>query len=157
MADKFCNELVIDAAVCRNILILFCGPTKYLNTTRIPVYTTHDPAGTSTKNVVHFAQAVISGKFQMYDFGSSAENIKHYNQPTPPLYDLTTIKTPVALYWAKNDWLADPEDLQYLRKNLPNIVDDYEVQDWNHLDFIWAINAKPVLYNRMIQLMNKYL
>ena len=28
---------------------------------------------------------------------------------------------------APNDWLADPIDIEYLRSNLPNIVDDYEV------------------------------
>jgi len=156
IADKMCNFVVTDKLICDNILMAFCGPSKYMNQSRISVYTSHSPAGTSTKNVIHFAQMTISGKFQMYDYGSPMSNIKHYNQTEAPLYDLTKIQTPVALYWANNDWLADPKDIVYLKTNLPNIVDDYEVMDWDHLDFIWAINAKKFLYDRMINLMKKY-
>jgi lysosomal acid lipase/cholesteryl ester hydrolase len=62
----------------------------------------------------------------------------------------------VALYWAEHDWLADPVDVQYLRKNLPNIVDDVYIADWNHLDFIWGTNAAERIYYKMIALMRKY-
>jgi pimeloyl-ACP methyl ester carboxylesterase len=93
----------------------------------------------------------------MYDYGSPSENKVHYNQTTPPLYDLTKIKVPVALYWGGKDWLADPTDVQFIRKNLPNIVDDYDIQDYDHLDFIWSINANEVFYKRMIHLMNSYI
>ena len=102
-----------------------------------------------------------------------------YNQTSPPIYDLKNIKTPVALYWgilifcmkflsdfdlmkktlryeASKDWLSDPNDISYLRENLPNIVDDYEVDLWNHVDFIWAINARELLYERIVKLMEKF-
>lgn len=151
LADKFCNQEFTDRLLCMNILFAFCGPTKYLNQTRISVYTTHAPAGTSVKNLAHFGQLVTSGKFQMYDYGSK-ENVKHYNQSEPPQYDIRKVTVPTALYWAKNDWLADPVDIQFIRKNLPNIIDDYEIMDWNHLDFVWAVNAKEYLYNRIIDL-----
>ena len=39
-----------------------------------------------------------------------------------------------------------------MRENLKNIVDDFEILDWNHLDFIWGTNAKIALYNRIINL-----
>lgn len=103
--------------------------------------------------MVHFAQLVMSRKFQMFDYLS--ENQKYYNQSTPPIYDIRNVKTPVALYWGKQDWLADPTDVEYLRKTLPNLVDDYGIDDWSHLDFVWAENATQILYNRMIQLMFK--
>ncbi|RMZ96707.1 lysosomal acid lipase cholesteryl ester hydrolase-like [Brachionus plicatilis] len=151
LADKFCSAEFTDRLLCMNILFAFCGPTKFLNQTRVPVYTTHAPAGTSVKNLAHYGQSVISGKFQMYDYGSK-ENLIQYNQTTPPQYDISKVRVPTALYWAKNDWLADPVDLEYIRKNLPNIVDDYEIMDWDHLDFVWAVNAKEHLYNRIIDL-----
>ena len=100
---------------------------------------------------------VISGRFQAYDYGSAKENMVHYNQSEPPLYDLSSIRTPVALYSATNDWLADPADVDSLRQALPNVVDYWNTDDWNHLDFIWGTNGKTFLYDRMIDLMQRYL
>ena len=157
LADHMCNDQVLDKTICENILFALCGPSKFLNATRVSVYTSHTPAGTSTKNVIHFSQMVMSGKFQMFDYGSAKANMAHYNQTTAPLYDLTKVNVPVALYWAQNDWLADPSDVEYLRKNLPNIVDDLNVNIWDHLDFIWATNTKTALYDRMLKLMQNYL
>lgn len=127
-----------------------------MNSSRVAVYTTHSPAGSSVKDLVHFSQLVVSGLMQKYDFGSPAENQAHYNQSIPPVYDLRLIKTPVALYSSSNDWLADPEDVKFIRANLPNIVDDYEVDSWNHLDFIWAVDTREYLYDRMLKLMKKF-
>ena len=31
-----------------------------------------------------------------------------YGQDTPPEYDLSKVTAPLALYWAENDWLANP-------------------------------------------------
>ena len=43
--------------VCENIAFLIGGSdTKELNETRLPVYASHVPAGTSVKDVVHFGQ-----------------------------------------------------------------------------------------------------
>lgn len=156
LADTFCNIEIVDKVFCENILFVLCGPSSHMNVTRIPVYTTHSPAGTSTKNMVHFAQMVISGEMQKYNFGSASENMVHYNQTEPPIYDLKLIKTPVALYSSTNDWLADLNDVQFIRENLPNIVDDIVIDGWNHLDFVWAIDTNEKLYNRMIQLMKKF-
>lgn len=157
LADHVCNHKSGDKLICENVLFVLCGPSRYLNESRVPVYETHSPAGTSVKNLAHFSQMVISGKFQMYDFGSPKENLAHYNQTQPPVYDLTSIRTPIALYSATNDWLADPADVETLRQALPNVVDEWVTNDWNHLDFIWGTNGKQFLYERMISLMQKYL
>ena len=92
----------------------------------------------------------------MYDYGSTAENMKHYNETTPPIYDITKVNVPTALYWAQNDYLADPTDVQFLRNNLPNMVDDFNVEIYNHLDYVWANNTRGQLYDRMVTLMEKY-
>jgi pimeloyl-ACP methyl ester carboxylesterase len=106
--------------------------------------------------MIHFTQMYASKNFQMYDFGSAEKNMQAYNQTTPPLYDVRGIRTPVALYWADEDWLADPVDVQYLRSNLRNIVDDYDIKNWDHLDFIWATDTKPALYDRILNLIKRY-
>lgn len=45
---------------------------------RLLVYLTHDPAGTSTMNMFHWIQMVNSNKMQAYDYGSPEKNIEHY-------------------------------------------------------------------------------
>ena len=134
------------------MLFLFCITTKVSNYESFL-----DPAGTSVKNLVHYAQASLSGKFQMYDYGSKEENIMHYNESKAPMYTLDNINVPVALYSARNDWLADQIDVEYLRSGLKSkIVDDYELPDWNHLDFTLAVDAKIELYDRIIKLMENF-
>lgn len=64
---------------------------------------------------------------------------------------------PVALFWADNDWLADVDDVQFLIKNLPNLVYNQKIDNWDHIDFIWAIDAHQIIYNNMMELMLKYM
>lgn len=76
LADHFCNRKTYDKLVCENVLFVLCGPSRYLNASRVAVYETHSPAGTSVKNLAHFSQMVISGKFQAYDYGSAKGSIQ---------------------------------------------------------------------------------
>lgn len=142
--------------VCKNAVFVIMGPSSYYNQSRTSVYGTHTPAGTSVKNMVHFAQLVSSNKLQKYDFGSWTANLKNYGQIKPPVYDIKKVQVPVAVYWALRDWLAVPEDVQFIRNNLPHIVDDFKIDDWNHADFVIGTNAKEALYDRMINLMSKF-
>lgn len=155
LAEKVCTNPVTTPLVCDNIIFLLTGPSKNINDSRISVYTNHAPAGTSVKNLVHYAQSVENRKHQMYDYGK--HNMKKYNKTTAPEYDISKVQVPVALYWAKQDWLADPTDVEYIRKKIPNIVDDFDCVDYNHLDFLWAVNANKILYERMMKLIKKYL
>ena len=58
---------------------------------------------------------------------------------------------PVAVYSGENDWLADPKDVQYLLSQLPNVIHSVEIPKWNHLDFIYGLDAAPVVYNEIIE------
>jgi pimeloyl-ACP methyl ester carboxylesterase len=154
LADVFCATQVTEK-FCGDIIFLMCGfNTKNLNETRIPVYVSHTPAGTSVKDVVHFAQMVKSGKFQMFDYGD-AGNMQHYNQKTAPLYHVEAVKTPVSLFTADNDWLADPYDVNMnLRPKLSTIAFQKNLHDWNHLDFVWGEDAATRIYPDVINIIN---
>jgi lysosomal acid lipase/cholesteryl ester hydrolase len=91
-------------------------------------------------------------------------------QPTPPVYDVSAINVAVHLYWGDNDILADPTDVQFLIKNLPNLkgapncwpetwphtcTGNNEMKDFNHLDFIWGLRAAGEVYTPIIQTINK--
>lgn len=58
---------------------------------------------------------------------------------------------PVALYWAQNDWLADPDDVRLLLPQLSNKMYDKYIENWDHLDFIWGLDAPKVVYNDIIK------
>ena len=60
--------------------------------------------------MVHFLQMYNAKDCAKYDYGSTADNMKHYGTPTPPAYNITSItNTPVSLFWGQNDTVADPE------------------------------------------------
>ena len=54
---------------------------------------------------------LITSRCQKFDYGSVAENIKFYGQPTPPEYPVSALKVPTALFYSDNDWLATPKDV----------------------------------------------
>lgn len=63
---------------------------------------------------------------------------------------------PVAMFYGDNDFLADRTDVQYLLDNLPNIVHQKELPNWNHVDFIIGTDAHQLLYTDILNIMSKY-
>ncbi|XP_071131968.1 gastric triacylglycerol lipase-like [Mytilus edulis] len=150
LGRDFCGNN-LGSIVCENVLFFIAGyDTKEMNRTRIPVYVEEHPAGTSVKNILHYGQSVLSGKFQMFDYGSSKANMEHYNQTTAPLYDASLMKNNVSLYTGGHDILADPKDVKDLIKKLPNIYRHTDITIYEHLDFIWAIEANRQCYDDII-------
>jgi len=146
MSKYFCGNPVT-RLVCENVLFLIGGPnSKQLNATRIPVYLSHSPGGTSTRNVIHFAQMIHSGNFQRYDYGSGPKNQEKYHSNIPPVYDVTKMETPVIVYSGDMDWLADPEDVKELIPNLRSLDHHVALAEFNHFDFIWGLRAAPQIY-----------
>jgi hypothetical protein len=75
---------------------------------------THNPSGSGWRNIVHYGQIIKAKQFQRYDFGSE-ENMKKYNQATPPKYDLSAIPLKMALMSGDVDQLGDPTDITWLK------------------------------------------
>uniref|UniRef100_A0A6P4FA12 Lipase 3-like n=1 Tax=Drosophila rhopaloa TaxID=1041015 RepID=A0A6P4FA12_DRORH len=149
-----CHDTTISNHICQNLLFIIFGFNReQLNETMIPILVGHTPAGASTKQMHHFGQLRNSRKFQLFDYG--LWNLLYYGSLRPPSYKLENVRTKVALYYGNNDWLAPPEDVELLYQRLPYVVDKYVVpnKDFNHLDLIWGIDAKTLLWDRMIQVM----
>ncbi|CAB3398422.1 unnamed protein product [Caenorhabditis bovis] len=158
-AKDICGGLKIESELCDNVLFLIAGPeSDQWNSTRVPVYASHDPAGTSTQNIVHWMQMVRHGAVPAYDWGSK-ENKKKYGQANPPLYDFSAIKgTQIYLYWSDADWLADTADVtEFLLTHLnPDvIVQNNHLPDFNHLDFTWGLRASDMIYKPIIDICTK--
>uniref|UniRef100_A0A8D3CXY6 Lipase, gastric n=1 Tax=Scophthalmus maximus TaxID=52904 RepID=A0A8D3CXY6_SCOMX len=122
--------------------------------TRTPVYTTHCPAGTSVQNMVHWAQAVHGGKLTAFDFGASG-NMRHYNQSTAPEYQVQNMKVPTALFSGGQDTLADPKDVAVLLTQVSNLVFHQHIDHWEHLDFIWGLDAPEQMFPSILKLLHE--
>ncbi|CAG5076711.1 Similar to Lip3: Lipase 3 (Drosophila melanogaster) [Cotesia congregata] len=95
--------------------------------------------------------------FSQYDYGY-IDNFKIYGKKRPPAYNLKKITTNVALIYSDNDYFTPVENVLELKKRLPNIVFfgkiDYDT--FNHLDYLFAQDAKELLYNRITKLISQY-
>lgn len=65
------------------------------------------------------------------------------------------MNVPTAVWSGGQDLLADPEDVDLLLPKLSNLIYHKEILPYNHLDFIWAMNAPQEVYNEMISMMDK--
>eukprot|EP01027_Heterolobosea_sp_BB2_P015569 GEZU01022277.1.p1 GENE.GEZU01022277.1~~GEZU01022277.1.p1 ORF type:complete len:282 (-),score=39.20 GEZU01022277.1:104-949(-) len=160
----------VDPQICDVAIEFFCGKHKgAFNNSRLPVVTAHDPSGTSVMDIMHWAQMVKSGTFQMFDYGT-AGNVAHYNSSKPPLYNLLNIRYsnngpsaqrfPIHLVYGGQDELADPEDVEWLITQLGlnhNVALSYDfIPQYAHLDFVWALDANLLCYPQILELLAKY-
>lgn len=142
---------------CDLLLMSLCGPSLNVNVSRIQVYVSQTPAGTSTLNMLHWAQGTNEPVFQKYDYGSD-ENAVKYGQSTPPQYDLSKLSVPTALFYGKHDYLADPTDVQKIIAQAPadKIVFTSYQEHYAHLDYVWAVDANKVIYQDVTRLLKQY-
>lgn len=154
VAPEICRK---EDRLCNIFLMTICGPTRQLNTSRIQVYVSETPAGTSSQNMKHWIQGVLNPTFQKYDFGTEELNMEHYGVSTPPLYDLSKLAVPTALFSGSHDYLGDPKDVQKIINEAPSsmIVHQDVQDDYAHLDFVWAPNANVRIYNQIVSLLNQ--
>ncbi|XP_029707753.2 lipase 3 [Aedes albopictus] len=160
LAKYGCELTEAEKYICENTVFVLCGFDKeQYNATLMPVIFGHTPAGTSTKTVVHYAQEIHdSGNFQQFDYGET-ENQRRYGQALPPSYNLDQITTPVALFYANNDWLAGPVDVANLFNRLTKTsIGMFKVpnDNFNHVDFLWGNDAPEVVYKQLLMLMKRY-
>jgi len=159
LGEEACRDGAPTQILCIDFLFSIIGIGRTgLNSTALPMFFSHTPAGTSVQNIDHYAQGLNTGNFARYDYGILG-NLKHYKQRTPPVYNLSSVKAPVFLMWGPEDWLADPTDVAWLATQLPNVIENIRIagDDFDHLDFIWGMNAKTLCYNVIIQKLNDIL
>ncbi|CAK1549662.1 unnamed protein product [Leptosia nina] len=157
--EKLCVEEAITQSLCTNLLFLFCGfDAEQLNKTMLPVVMGHTPAGASARQFVHFGQLYKSNRFARFDHGWWS-NRRNYGSFRPPSYNLSAIRVPIFLHYADNDWLSSPKDVDKLFKEVKSVVGKYRVplDKFNHLDFVFANDAKTLIYDRIIRIMSQFL
>ncbi|CAG9313493.1 unnamed protein product [Blepharisma stoltei] len=127
------------------------------NDKMLPTIFAHEAGGTSVRNMQHWQQMTNYDTYrvQKYDYGDH-DNEKIYGQKKPPVYNFAKIPGPIALFFGKDDRLADPTDGAWLRGVIPakSIVYQEETYNFGHMTFVWGKNM--TWFSNVIALANNY-
>ncbi|XP_076237414.1 lipase 3 [Calliopsis andreniformis] len=156
-AKLLCDDTSIMQPICQTGLVILAGPgEKLLNMTLISEIVQYDPAGASTRQFVHYAQGINSGKFRQYDHGF-IQNLKQYGSIKPPNYPIENIKIPIYLHYSENDAFVHPDDVRKLHRKLPNNkVFRVPERSFSHIDFIWSEPVDILLYHEILDIMSNH-
>ncbi|XP_031392329.1 triacylglycerol lipase 2-like [Punica granatum] len=153
MLKDICQKSGID---CSKFLTAFTGQNCCINKSIVQAFLNHKPQSSSMKNMVHLSQMMRNGTISMYNYGEKDENIQHYGKPRPPSYDMKSIPNDVPLFlsYGGADALSDVKDVKLLLKSLSDhdgdkLVIQYQ-EDYAHLDFIMAENAREIVYDPLV-------
>uniref|UniRef100_A0A6G1S6G4 Gastric triacylglycerol lipase n=1 Tax=Aceria tosichella TaxID=561515 RepID=A0A6G1S6G4_9ACAR len=157
LAPLVCKPELIKNEVCANIIFLSTGfDAEEFDMSRASAYLGHMPSGTSVKNIAHYGQEVLSGRFAHFDHGILGNQVQ-YGQTKAPDYELGNIRSKsLVLFTAENDWLASPKDVAKLKADLRvtpysvyNITED--MPKWNHIDFVYGIDCGQLVNTRILE------
>ena len=145
---------------CHSLLGLAYGhDRRQVNDSRFDVYASRLPAGTSTKDMLLFLQAVRTGRFSDFDYGLR-ENVRRYGSESPPeaMPERITNRH-IILLSSPNDYLASPADVNVLRTRLGvPLYADYVVADhkFNRLDFKLAKDVATVVNEPVLRFLQQF-
>ncbi|ELK00940.1 Lipase member K [Pteropus alecto] len=122
---------------------------------RLDVYLAQGTAGTSVQNMLHWAQAVNSGLFQAFDWGNADQNMMHFHQLTPPIYNVTKMEVPAAMWSGGQDRVADLKDTENLLPKITRLIYYKFIPHYNHVDFYLGQDAPQEIYQDLIRLMEE--
>ncbi|XP_052178528.1 triacylglycerol lipase 2-like [Diospyros lotus] len=153
LVEDICNRTHSN---CSNLMAAFTGNSCCVNSSKIDALLEHEPQPTATKNIIHISQMIRRGTIAMYDYGSQAENNKHYGQASPPVYDMASIPNDVPLFlgYGGQDMLSDVKDVQTLLNSFKDHDADKLVllyrKEYAHADFVLGVNANEVVYDPLM-------
>ncbi|XP_024084768.1 lipase 3-like [Cimex lectularius] len=140
--------------LCFDVIGIVCGEHRAnLDRDTIGKSGSYVPAGTSIKTMDHLTQLYKSG-FRLFNYGKR-KNLELYGTDMPPFYPLERVTTPIALYYGDNDALMNGRSADKLASMLPNLIMNKMVADpkFTHADYILGINAKEMVYDDVINML----
>ncbi|KAJ8500106.1 hypothetical protein OPV22_010658 [Ensete ventricosum] len=157
---SFLNELLfkicwLPGISCLHLLTAYTGKNCCVSSSAAHRYLEHGPQPTATKNIIHLSQMIRRGTLTKFDYDDCDKNTKHYGQEVPPAYDISAFPRdlPLLLGYGGGDGLSDGGDGLRLLDGLrfhdqQNLTVLYRL-DYGHDDFIMAVNAKQLVYDRV--------
>ncbi|KAI5700536.1 hypothetical protein M8J75_000227 [Diaphorina citri] len=159
-AKTICGPNSVTLPLCHFFIAAFFGishPGDMSQVERryVPNFTSTIPSGTSIKTFDHLLQLGLSRKYQHYDYGFKG-NLEHYGSKKVPQYNLTKVAAPVALFYSRGDMFVPYKNVDRLASELGNLVslNLLPKSTFNHMDFIWGKDAKKMVFEKAINLMD---
>ncbi|KAK7339352.1 hypothetical protein VNO77_20013 [Canavalia gladiata] len=155
LLEGICHKINLN---CRNLVTLLTGPNCCINSSAEDIFLNHGPQPTATKNLIHLSQMIRTGQVAKYDYG--LQNMLHYGQLIPPIYEMTKIPNEFPLFFSYGgkDSLSDVNDVHVLLNDLKDHNGNKLVvlfkEDYGHLDFVMSVNAKQIIYDPLITFFN---
>ena len=120
----------------------------------------YEPGGTSLQNMKHWIQIYKAKRVQKYDYGNAIENLAHYGQITPPVYDLKKMKgysIPSIMTISDADPFANPQDTLDFIDNIENknVVNFLSLTNYNHIDYFWADSAITEIFPKVLNFLGE--
>ncbi|ORX96336.1 alpha/beta-hydrolase [Basidiobolus meristosporus CBS 931.73] len=108
----------------------------------------------SVKGVVHWFQIINSGSFTLFDeystiLPSAMPRSGHVCHP----FATNQITTPIAMFYGGSDSLCN---IDTLKSQLPELQECHEVKHFEHLDFLWARDAKELVYSKVLRILEQH-
>ena len=145
--------------ICQHVIssIVQNNPTDHIEWSALHNLFYYQPGGTSTKNLIHWLQNLGTDTIRHYDYGEEL-NLKYYNQTAPLEYDFSKLKDlTIDIFVTKTD--GDPyclkEDLELMTQTFTKAkLHVREVNNYNHLDYLWGKNAHIDIYHNILKFLN---
>lgn len=137
--------------ICKYILSLTTEKQpNSIDFENMPYFLSYNPSGASIKSFKHFIQLMYTKKprFQKYDYGTEL-NLKNYGTELPPIYDISKIKTKIAMFYGEGDNLCTLENISFINNNKKDII-NYYMDLWGHVDYSWA-KDKSVFFEYFLE------
>lgn len=103
----------------------------------------------SIKQFVHYGQLVQRKGFQKYDHGHGSNKI-------PEDYKLSNIICPLVLHQGDQDKIIKSVDVERAIESLPNVIAYNKIPDFQHLDFIFAMDANELINGKILEYLMKF-
>ncbi|XP_013137819.1 PREDICTED: lipase member K-like [Papilio polytes] len=139
-ASYLCKDYALADFACKVALGLIDSfHPGSIKTETVQVLFGHFPGGTSVKNMAWYGQALNVDEFQHFDYGATG-NSQLYGTSQPPAFNLSLVSVPVVIIHGRHDYLTSPADVEWVTSKLPNVLEQYYVEDpmWNHFDITYS-------------------
>mmetsp|Transcript_378 Transcript_378/g.512 ORF Transcript_378/g.512 Transcript_378/m.512 type:complete len:163 (+) Transcript_378:3-491(+) len=109
--------------------------------------------------MIHWEQGLSDNSFRWFDYGSTSANMQKYGQGSPPMFNLSDVAVPVALFTGENDYMVQSADLTRLIAELPPhiLIKHDHIPTFSHLDFTWAPDANHFVYPSLVATIARYM
>ncbi|XP_055527845.1 lipase 1-like [Wyeomyia smithii] len=113
--------------------------------------------GSTRKQLEHYGQLILSGRFRQYDYGSRL-NKQMYGSEQPPDYPLNRITTPTVLHYGDLDSVVHPMDVKQLGQELGRTTSVQVIgyETLQHTDFLSRKIAAQQVYPNIVKNVAKY-